>query len=144
MLYFDTSYLVRLYLSDQGAEEVRSLAATSDLASSFHGGIESIAAFHRAYREKRINYNTYQAILDQFDDDVKGGAYTWLTVGPELIPKLEKTYRSASANLFLRAADALHLACARENGFTEVYTHDRRMLEAAPLFGLKPKNIIKS
>ena len=143
MLYFDTSYLVRLYLEDHGADLVRSLAAASDIASSFHGGIESIAAFHRSYREKRLTHAGYVTLLDQFKDDDKGGAFTWLPLGNDLMLKTEKIYRKAPPGLFLRAADAIHLICARENGFTEIYSHDTRMLAAAPLFGLKAKNIIK-
>jgi predicted nucleic acid-binding protein len=143
VLYFDTSYLVRLYLDDHGADLVRSLAATGNIACSLHGGVESIAAFHRAYREKRLSHTGFLTLLDQFHDDDRAGAFTWLPLGRELVPKLERVYRKASPALFLRAADALHLICARENGFTEIYSHDIRMLDAAPLFGLKAKNIIK-
>lgn len=143
MLYFDTSYLVRLYLEDHGAEQVRSLAASDAIACSFHGEIESMAAFHRAYREKRLTHAGYLTLLDQFKDDDKAEAFSWLPLDRKLVPRLEKVYRKASSDFFLRTADALHLVCARENGFTEIYSHDTRMLSAAPMFGLKAKNIIR-
>jgi predicted nucleic acid-binding protein len=38
--------------------------------------------------------------------------------------------------------DALHLACAAEQGFQEVYTSDGRMLKAARYFHLTGVNVL--
>lgn len=43
---------------------------------------------------------------------------------------------------FLRAADALHLACASEHGFAEVWSNDRHFLAAAPHFELQARNLV--
>jgi predicted nucleic acid-binding protein len=56
---------------------------------------------------------------------------------------LEKT-RKAVLDLpsFVRSGDALHLACAEEHGFQEVYTNDRHMLQAAKHFHVTGVNVL--
>jgi predicted nucleic acid-binding protein len=56
--------------------------------------------------------------------------------------RLESVLTSAPAATNIRAADALHLACAAEHGFKEVYSNDRLFLAAAPLFELHGVNVI--
>jgi hypothetical protein len=45
--------------------------------------------------------------------------------------------------VFLRTGDALHLGCARENGFDGVNTNDRHLLASAPLFRLEGIDVIR-
>ena len=46
-------------------------------------------------------------------------------------------FRALPSTTFLRAADALHLTCAAEEGCATIHTSDRHMSAAAPAFGLQ-------
>ena len=142
-LYFDTSYLVRLYLEDNGFEAVRKLAASAPtLVSAWHGQAETIAALHRAYREGRFTAERYLLALNQFKEEQHSSHYFWCALTDKVQARLEKAFQSAPSSTFLRSADALHLACAAEYGFKEVYSNDRHFLAAAPSFGLQGINVI--
>jgi predicted nucleic acid-binding protein len=142
-LYFDTSYLVRLYLEDNGFEAVRKLAAEAPaLASAWHAQAETIAALHRAHREGRFNAEQYLFALNQFKEEQYSSHFLWCALTDKVQARLERAFQSAPPSIFLRSADALHLACAAEHGFKEVYSNDRHFLAAAPYFGLKGINLI--
>ncbi len=141
--YFDTSYLVRLYLRDPGFETVRELAgAGTAIASAWHAQAEVVAAFHRAFREGRLQQGPYLSVLEQFINDSRDGFYHWLPLTDSIQQRLEQFFWKAPNTTFLRAADALHLVCAAEHGFTEVHSNDRHFLAAAPLFGLRGVNVM--
>ena len=59
-----------------------------------------------------------------------------------ILDRVEAVFATAPATTYLRAADALHLATAAEHGFAEIYSNDRHLLAAAPLFGLRGVNVI--
>jgi predicted nucleic acid-binding protein len=142
VIYFDTSYLVRLYFDDPGADKVRALAATDNVASAAHGSAEMIAAFHRKLREGAISQGTYTALLGQIRSHDKAGAFHWLSSGPETYGRIAEVYGRLPASVSLRAADALHLVTAGQNVFRHIYSNDTHLLAAAKYFGIEGKNPI--
>ena len=144
MIYCDTSYLVRLYLSESGSDEVRALCASDRVASPIHSLAEIPAALHRAYREERLDREVFAAAINQLETDRSGDCIEWLDLSRPLLEGMAACYAAMPPTTFLRAADALHLACAAAHGFTEVYSNDRHFLAAAPVFGLKGINIISA
>ena len=142
MIYFDTSYLVRLYYADRGAEAVRVLAATDHVACAAHGHAEMIAAFHRKLREGAIRPAAYAALLGQVRVHNEAGAFEWLASEREIFSRIAKVYAKLPAAVFLRAVDAIHLATAAECGFRAVYSNDVHLLAAAEFFGLEGRDVI--
>ena len=60
MIFFDTTYLARLYLDEPGANAVRELAKVQPIVASWHAQAELLCTFHRAFREGRLD------LADQF------------------------------------------------------------------------------
>jgi predicted nucleic acid-binding protein len=141
MLYFDTSYLVRLYTTDQGWAKVRALAATETVACCLHGQAEVLAALHRKFREAAVTQKELETLLGQFELDCSAGAFQWLPLSAAVLARLIGIYRTLPSTVALRGADAIHLACAAENRFTEIHSNDIRLLAATVHFGLRGSNI---
>lgn len=143
MNYLDVAYILRLYVEDSGWEQVRALAAEAPVACSLHGYAETLSALHRKCREGMFTLRDYGEVLDQFATDCDHGAYRWLPVSPSVMDRVAKTYRKLPPAIFLRASDALHLACARENGLNAIYSNDQRLITVAEHFGLKGIDILQ-
>jgi predicted nucleic acid-binding protein len=142
VIYFDTSYLVRLYFADPGADAVRALAATDHLVCASHGQAEMLAAFHRKLREGAIREATYAALLGQVQAHFEAGAFLWLAQNAEIMARIRNVYQKLPAAVFLRGADAIHLATAAEAGFRIIYSNDGHLLAAAGHFGIEGRNVI--
>jgi predicted nucleic acid-binding protein len=141
--YFDTSYLARLYLEDAGWQKVRELASTDHLACCLHGKAEIVAAFHRQLRDGVLSQRQWTDLLRQFEKESDAGAFQWLPMSSMVVGRVIRVYASLAKAVNLRAADAVHLACAAENGFEKIYSNDGRLLAAAPHFGLIGVNILE-
>ena len=143
MIYCDTAYLLKYYLDEPGSTEVRELIdGQVAVASLILARLELAAAFHRKLREGTIDRRAHRLLVLQLETDCNSGIWTWLESGMALVEKAAYRCTSLSARVFLRASDALHLTCAKENGFKEVYSNDMDFLAAATHFGLRGKNVI--
>jgi predicted nucleic acid-binding protein len=137
MIYFDAAYIAKCYLNEPGAEPVRKLAqGTQGVCSSELGRLEFACAVQRHRREGHINAREARQALANFKQDEESGVWHWLPITSALIGQVWEWVNSLPKEVFLRAGDAIHLGCAREHGFREIYTSDRHMLGGARHFGL--------
>jgi predicted nucleic acid-binding protein len=81
------------------------------------------------------------AILKDFEEN-ENGVWQWFGVTSALLEKARKAVLDIPSTVFVRSGDALHLACAEEHGFQEVYTNDRHMLQAAKHFHVTGVNVL--
>jgi len=141
MIYFDTTFLLRLYLDEAGYERIRELALASELvSSSVLARAETVAAMHRHLRERKISQQAFQEAYRQFQRDQDDGLYIWSPITPDILGSVCRIFANLPATVFLRAGDAIHLATAADAGFKEIYSNDRHLLAAASIFKLKGVN----
>ncbi len=143
MIYLDTCYILKCYLTEPGSAEVRDLTQAADgLASSALARVEFAAAVHRHRRDGKLSNADAQSVLESFETDEKAGLWRWYALTQPLLDCVFAAYRSLAARVFVRANDAIHLTCAEQQGFREIYSNDRHLLAAAPAFSLKGVDVI--
>jgi predicted nucleic acid-binding protein len=139
MIYFDSCYIAKLYLMEPDSPRVRARAETSDgLACCATGRGEVIATLHRHFREGQLTQRQFRLLAAQVEADLEAGLWTALPVTSAVVEAQTHRMVMLPADVFLRAGDALHLACAAEAGLPEVYSSDRHLVAAAPHFELRP------
>jgi predicted nucleic acid-binding protein len=136
VIYFDTSYLVRLYYRDAGADAVRVPAATDHVACAAHGQAEMIAAFHRKLREEPYDHPRMRPYSAKSRPILRLERFAGFAQDGEVCSRIRQVYQKLPASVFLRSADAIHLATAAESAFRIVYSNDTHLLAAAQHFGI--------
>ncbi len=142
MIYVDACYLAKIYLFEVGTAEVRELVADIEVVvSCIHARGEFFTAVHRHLREGRLTSRAFHEVLDDFERDCADGFWEWLPMTSKVIDRVASTIRALPSNVFIRAGDAIHLACAAENGFAAVYSNDSHLHKAASHFGVRAINV---
>ena len=143
MTYFDTAYIVKCYVKEDGWQQVRELARDQErIASSVYGRLELHAALHRKMRENALAGDQLKVVLEQFRADEEERLWTWLPLTAAIMTEVAATFTSLSGDVFLRTGDAIHLLTASHNGLPEVFSNDQRLLNAAPAVGLQGRDVI--
>lgn len=143
MIYFDTSYLTKCYINEEGSDAVRELARRSEhIACCEFGRCELYAAIHRNLRDRKIDRHYADTAVAQLRQDDADGVWEWLPVNHDLLAAVNLLFTTLPAEVYLRTGDALHICCARSHQIAHLYTHDRHMLAAAPLLGVPAADIL--
>jgi predicted nucleic acid-binding protein len=142
MVYFDSAYIAKFYLSEPDSDNVRALAAREGrVCCSVIGRVETAQVFHRKLREGKATKAECSALFDQFDADCQSGLWTWLPLTDDLVASTVQRFRHRPSRVPLRSADAIHLVSAREHGFDRIYSNDTRVLAVASEFGLRGESV---
>ena len=142
MSYFDSAYIAKFYLDEPDSEAVRRLAERLGRVHCAEiGRVEVAGVFHRKFHEGAFKAGALREVVGQFEDDCDEGLWTWLPLTSAIAASAVSAFARLPRSVFLRAADALHLTCAREHGLPEVYTNDRHMSVAARHFRVKPMTV---
>jgi predicted nucleic acid-binding protein len=140
--YLDSGYIVKFYVDEPDSPRVRQLAeASGEVHCVALGRAEVAAALHRKLREGVFREAAFREVIAQFEDDCSGNLWTWIPLTATIVAATVAVIRQVPKSVFIRGSDAIHLACARESGFTEVYTADRDMALAAPHFSVRPVTV---
>ena len=141
-MYLDTSYIAKFYFNETESPRVRELVRGADaIHSSLWAFAEFHAVIHRRLREGSSSPGDARDLATRFSAHVEEGLWNFIPITEALLRRTSALMVSAPRDLFIRAADALHLATAHEIGERDVWTNDRRMLAAASYFGLTGRSV---
>ena len=141
-MYLDTAYITKFYFNEPESPQVRTLVRGADaIRSSLWAFAEFHAVVHRRVREGSTTPADARELVFHFAKHVEEGLWHLVPVNEGLLRRTSALIVSAPYDLFLRTADAVHLATAQEIGEREVWTNDRHMLAAAAYFGLRGRSL---
>lgn len=141
-MYLDTSYIAKFYFNEPESSRVRELVRQADaIHSSLWAFAEFHAVVHRRLREGSSSPDDARDLVSHFSKHVEEGLWHLIPVTGALLRRTSALMVSAPRNLFIRTADAVHLATAYDLGERDVWTNDRHMLAAVSYFGLTGRSV---
>ena len=141
-MYFDTSLIAKFYLNEPESSRVRALVRNADVIyTSVWAFAELHAVLHRRLREHSSSAADIRKIALTFNQHIEKGLWELIPVTEALLRRTAALIIAAPRNVFIRAADAVHLVTARDAGQREIWTNDRHMLAAAEYFGVSGRAV---
>lgn len=137
MILCDTSTLAKVYVPEPESEGVRRCLEEQDMVCvSELARPELMAVFHRRLREHIWTRADFLAAVRQFSADDIGGFWSWLPLDGTITQAAARIFDTLPEDVFLRAADCIHVVTALHHNFREIHTHDRHQIAAAGALGL--------
>ena len=136
--YFDTSFLVSLYLPEKDTKRVESIFQDligSELVASEWTRVEFAATLARKSRDNNIDIGEVQAhdIINKFEAMVEN-FFEVLVPKQADFDQAREWLRSFQTGL--KGPDALHLAIAKNNHVEAIYSLDKKMIKAGKILDL--------
>lgn len=104
--YFDTSVLVKRYVTEPGSIQARRILRTHRFLSSAIAPVEAVSAFRRRQRLGNLSTASVHAIIRRIGQD--RAHWELVSISPDVFQHAEKLIMK----LEVRTLDALHIASA--------------------------------
>jgi uncharacterized protein len=132
--FFDSSAFAKRYVEEPGSQTVDSLCReATEVALSVLCVPEIISALMRRVREGLLTRREYADAKQYLSEDIRDA--TIINLVPEVVSSCTKILETSA----VRAADALHVACALEWKTELFVSADKRQISAAKRAGLPTK-----
>jgi uncharacterized protein len=130
--FFDSSAFAKRYVEEPGSQRVESLCEeATELALSVLCVPEIISALNRRAREGFLTAREYSEAKQHLIQDIRDAVI--VNLFPRVVSKCTKILETSP----VRAADALHIACALEWEAELFVSADKRQISAARKAGLR-------
>ena len=140
MHYWDTSALLKLYVTESDSAEFRAHAhSTGPLLTSDLSRWELYVAFQRKEAAGDLSTATGEVFYIQFETDIAEGRVRVLALETKMNSRFQSLVRRLHRSqppIWSRTLDALHLSVALMGQAEEFVTADRRQAQAAIALGL--------
>jgi len=142
MTYWDTSALLKLYVTEPGSEQLFQLAGETrePVGSSAIVTAEMLCALHRKEADGDLGAGSAKVIYSKFLEDIRGNRLLVLPFDAEVSAAVEKVAGLAYEHrprILLRSLDAIHLATALSARTSMLVAIDERLRRIAAVAGLR-------
>lgn len=140
MAYWDTSALVKLYVSEADSRRFQQILQEGD--EQIHTSILSLAELYRTFWAKSVDRGLASqgpdALMRKISEATERGRIRLVGYDRQLLVQFQGIIASCYSRqepLRLRSADGIHLASARSVAAVDLVCADKRMRAAAGILG---------